>query len=69
MSAVAEIVTEIVDAAMARHQRNATLYWNALRDLVEWWESLPATLRQDIEGSGAMPGCIARAKRLIHPST
>lgn len=41
----------------------------ALGAVVDWWEHLPNDLRQDIEGSGRMPGCIARAKRLAagHP--
>lgn len=40
----------------------------ALKNVVDWWDGLPATLRQDIEGSGAQPGCIAAARRLIAPS-
>lgn len=36
----------------------------ALRNVVEWWDNLPPRLRQDIEGSGAEPGCIAAARRL-----
>jgi hypothetical protein len=36
-----------------------------LASVVEWWESLPPRLRQDIEGSGAEPGCIAKARRLV----
>lgn len=31
-------------------------------------DGLPPRLRQDIEGSGAQPGCIAVARRLIAPS-
>lgn len=38
--------------------------YRALRNVVEWWEGLPPTLRQDIEGSGFEPGCIAAARRL-----
>ena len=40
----------------------------ALKNVVEWWDGLPPRLRQDIEGSGAQPGCIAVARRLIAPS-
>lgn len=36
----------------------------ALRNVVDWWDGLPPTLRQDIEGSGFEPGCIAAARRL-----
>lgn len=35
-----------------------------LASIVEWWDELHPTLRQDIEGSGAEPGCIAKARRL-----
>lgn len=40
----------------------------ALKNVVDWWDGLPPCLRQDIEGSGAQPGCIAAARRLITPS-
>ncbi len=30
--------------------------------VVEWWDNLPSGLRQDIEGSGAEPGCIAACR-------
>ena len=36
-----------------------------LGSIVQWWDGLPATLRQDIEGSGAEPGCIAKARRIF----
>ena len=36
----------------------------ALVEIVRWWDGLPPSLRQDIEGSGEEPGCIARARRL-----
>lgn len=61
------LVNELVADATARHQRRAVDYWNMLRDVVEWWDGLPPGLRQDIEGSGAEPGCIARARRFTLP--
>lgn len=39
----------------------------ALGEIVSWWQSLPSRLRQDIEGSGAEPGAIAKARRLTTP--
>lgn len=33
--------------------------------IVMWWDGLPPNLRQDIEGSGAEPGCITKARRLF----
>jgi hypothetical protein len=36
-----------------------------LSEIVAWWDGLPPRLRQDIEGSGAEPGCIAKARRLF----
>lgn len=35
----------------------------ALQGVIDWWNSLPPNLRQDIEGSGAEPGVIAIARR------
>lgn len=34
-------------------------------DVVEWWYDLPPNLRQDIEGSGAIPGAIMRAQKSV----
>jgi hypothetical protein len=34
----------------------------ALERIIEWWDGLPPRLRQDIEGSGNEPGCIAHAR-------
>lgn len=45
-------------------QADASSAKRALSNVVEWWEGLPSTLRQDIEGSGGFPGCIAAARRL-----
>lgn len=36
-----------------------------LATIVQWWDGLPPRLRQDIEGSGAEPGGIAKARRLV----
>lgn len=33
--------------------------------ILDWWDDLPAKLRQDIEGSGNEPGCIGRARRFL----
>lgn len=42
--------------------------WRDMREclasIINWWEGLPNDLRQDVEGSGAEPGCIVRARRL-----
>ena len=38
---------------------------NALEAVAEWWNALPPTLRQDIEGSGAVPGCIANVSAAL----
>ena len=35
-----------------------------LETIVAWWDNLPPRLRQDIEGSGAEPGGIAKARAL-----
>ena len=37
-----------------------------LGSIVQWWDGLPPGLRQDIEGSGAQPGCIAKARRIFN---
>jgi len=36
-----------------------------LKQIVDWWNHLPPKLRQDIEGSGNVPGCISRAMTVI----
>lgn len=41
------------------------VHWNALRGIVEWWESLPPNLRQDIEGSGREPAAIVSARKAL----
>lgn len=38
----------------------------ALDGVLQWWDGLPPNLRQDIEGSGAKPGCIAAIERLLN---
>lgn len=40
-----------------------------LSNILAWWDCLPPNLRQDIEGSGAEPGCIALARRHLSTST
>lgn len=37
----------------------------ALVRVCRWWDELPANLRQDIEGSGAVPGAIAGARSAL----
>ena len=55
-----------IDNAMTASNRIAERTVALLR-VVEWWDGLPPRLRQDIEGSGAQPGCIAAARRLSSP--
>lgn len=43
----------------------SAVHWNALRHVIDWWDSLPPSLRQDIEGSGNEPGAIAIARKAL----
>lgn len=53
-----------VEGTMSALARSATAR-EALKLVIEWWEAIPARLQQDIEGSGAEPGCVARARRVL----
>lgn len=50
---------------LAEQVRAASECTSVLHRVVEWWDGLPPNLRQDIEGSGAEPGCIAAARRAL----
>lgn len=67
MSGISMLTGEIISDSERRHRAHAIDYWDTLRHIVEWWETLPPNLRQDIEGSGADPSCIARAKKFVRP--
>ncbi len=51
---------EISEVFKARDASEAVLV-----RVLEWWDGLPPRLRQDIEGSGFEPGCIAAARNHI----
>lgn len=56
-----ERYTELESALLDSYGANrAALYW-----VVEWWDSLPPNLQQDIEGSGNEPGAIALARKAL----
>lgn len=42
---------------------------NVLERVLIWWTALPPKLQQDIEGSGAVPGCIAAVRVALAPSS
>ncbi len=52
----------LIVAAVNAYESNQTRTEELERSsqlVLEWWDRLPPTLRQDIEGSGNEPGCIA----------
>jgi hypothetical protein len=52
---------DLADTALQIGARDRHALWLVL----EWWDGLPPSLRQDIEGSGAEPGCIAHARTTL----
>lgn len=57
---------DLLISAYIQQQRTAhTDLEKVLEAVAEWWNGLPSTLRQDIEGSGAMPGCIAKVSAAL----
>lgn len=61
----AETLQMMEQEAKDRAAARSGVYVDALSQIVDWWESLPPNLRQDIEGSGNVPGPIGRAMRLV----
>lgn len=54
-----KLVGEIVEEATARHRQKAVEYWNALRLVIDWWETNNGTDRT------FDPYVITKARKLV----